>query len=180
MRFNSDINKQAQEVILFLPYFFKAFLKFFFYYIFLKLFYYITRPPLITIFKCSTRVHLGYGDIIHDQAYNVSFHQKMKSNEYNAKLAIIGAIRRTSREKFYHELCCFYKIFKTHSPKYLFDIIPTAKRVYITRNNDKAPHFKVKHNYFKNSFFPSTVIVWNKLDLKIRNFESQPVSKVTF
>ena len=34
------------------------------------------------------------------------------------------------------------------------------------------PHFKVKHNYFKNSFFPSTVIVWNKLDLNIRNSES--------
>ena len=31
------------------------------------------------------------------------------------------------------------------------------------------PHFKVKHNYFKNSFFFSTVIEWNKLDLDIRN-----------
>ena len=27
----------------------------------------------------------------------------------------------------------------------------------------------MKHNYFKNSFFPSTVIEWNKLDLNIRN-----------
>ena len=33
-------------------------------------------------------------------------------------------------------------------------------------------HFKVKHNYFKNSFFPLTVIEWNKLDLHIRNFKS--------
>ena len=45
-------------------------------------------------------------------------------------------------------------------------------RLYITRNNDKLPHFKVKHNYFKNSFFPSTVIEWNKLDLNICNSES--------
>ena len=37
---------------------------------------------------------------------------------------------------------------------------------------DKLPHLKVKHNYFKNSFFPSTVIEWNKLDLDIRNSES--------
>ena len=60
-------------------------------------------------------------------------------------------------------------MFKTQSLRYLFEVIPTAKRAYITRNNDKLPHVKVKHNYFKNSFFPSTVIEWNKLDLDIRN-----------
>ena len=71
----------------------------------------------------------------------------------------------------YRNLCCFYKVFKTQSPRYLFEVIPTAKRAYITRNNDKLPHFKVKHNYFKNYFFPSTVIEWNKLDSNIRNSE---------
>ena len=60
-------------------------------------------------------------------------------------------------------------MFKTQSPRYLFEVIPTAKRAYIARNNDKLPHFKVKHTYFKNSFFSSTVIEWNKLDLDIRN-----------
>ena len=57
-------------------------------------------------------------------------------------------------------LCCFYKVFKTQSPRYLFEVIPTAKRAYITRNNDKLPHFK-------NVFFPSTVI-----NLNIRNSKS--------
>ena len=32
--------------------------------------------------------------------------------------------------------------------------------------------FKIKHNSFKNYFFPLTVIEWNKLDLHIRDFES--------
>ena len=146
----------------------------------------LPRPPLIAISKSFIRSHLDYGDIIYDQAYNVSFHQKIESILYNAALAITGAIRGTSREKLYHELgfeslvsrrwyrklCCFYKVFKTQSPRYLFEVIPTAKRAYITRNNDKLPHFKVKHNYFKNSFFLSTVIEWNKLDLNIRNTES--------
>ena len=140
------------------------------------------RPPLITIYKSFIRSHLDYGDIIYDQAYNVSFHQKLESTQYNSTLAITGAIRGTSREKLYHELgfeslvsrrwhrklCCFYKVFKTQSPRYLFDVFPTAKRAHITRNNDKLPHFKAKHNYFKNS----TVIEWNKLDLNIRNSES--------
>ena len=37
----------------------------------------LPRPPLITIYKSLIRPHLDYGDIIYDQAYNVSFHQKI-------------------------------------------------------------------------------------------------------
>ena len=74
------------------------------------------------------------------------------------------------RRRWYRELCCFYKIFKIQSPRYLFEVfIPTPKRAYIIRNNDKLPQFKVNHNYFKNSVFPLTVIEWNKLDLNIGN-----------
>ena len=39
------------------------------------------------------RPHLDYGDIIYDQAYNLSFHQKLESIQYNAALAITGTIR---------------------------------------------------------------------------------------
>ena len=28
------------------------------------------------------------------------------------------------------------------------------KKAYITRNDDKLPHFKLNHNSFKKSFFP--------------------------
>ena len=70
------------------------------------------------------------------------------------------------------ELCCFYKIFRSQSPQYLFNIIPTSVRSYNTRNANNIPQFKVKHNFFKNSFFPSVVIEWNKLDLNMRNPEN--------
>ena len=59
----------------------------------------------MTIYKSSIRPHLDYGDIIYDQAYNVSFQQKVESTQYNAALAITGAIRGIYIE-------------------YLFDIIP--------------------------------------------------------
>ena len=36
-----------------------------------------------------------YGDIIYDQAYNLSFHQKLESIQYNAALVLTGAIRGT-------------------------------------------------------------------------------------
>ena len=50
------------------------------------------------------RPYLDYGDIIYDQAYNVSFHEKLESVQYNSALAITGAIRGTSTEKLYNEL----------------------------------------------------------------------------
>ena len=53
----------------------------------------LLRPPLITIYKSLIRSHLDYGDIIYDEGYNVSFHQKIESIQYNAALATTGDIR---------------------------------------------------------------------------------------
>ena len=69
-----------------------------------KLRYSLPRSALITIYKSFIRPHIDYGDIVYDQAYNESFHQKLESIQYNASLAITGAIRGTSREKLYQEL----------------------------------------------------------------------------
>ena len=59
----------------------------------------LPRTLLITIFKSFVRPHLDFGDIIYDRAYNTSFHQNIESIQYNAALAITGAVRRTSREE---------------------------------------------------------------------------------
>ena len=86
----------------------------------------LPREPLLTIYKSFVRPHLDYGDVIYDQHYNNSFHQKLESIQYNAALAITGAIRGSSREKLYQELgleslkqrrwfrklCYFFKITK--------------------------------------------------------------------
>ena len=143
----------------------------------------LPRPSLLTIYKSFIRPHLDYGNVIYDQAYNVSFQQKVESIQYNAAVAITGAIRGTSKEKlfeelgleslqhrrWYRKLCCFYKILKDQSPKYLFNIIPMLNRPYSTRNANSIPRFKVKQNFFRNTFFPSVIIEWNKLDPEIQN-----------
>ena len=54
---------------------------------------------LVTIYKTFVRPHLDYGNISYDQAFNNSFCDRFESIEYNACLAISGAIRTTSREK---------------------------------------------------------------------------------
>ena len=103
----------------------------------------------------------------------------MESILYNAALAITGALRGKLYQElgleslckrwWYRKLCYFFKIFKGQSPEYLFRILPSVSKGYNTRTNDKITLFSDKHNFFINSFFPSTVIEWNNLDLKTRN-----------
>ena len=64
----------------------------------------LPRAPLETIYKSFIRPHLDYGDILYDQMFNNSFHEKLESIRYNAALAITGAIRGNSGEKLYQEL----------------------------------------------------------------------------
>ena len=107
----------------------------------------LTRAPLITIYESFIRPHLDYGDVIYDQNFNMSFQQKMETVQYNAALAITGAISGSFREKLNQELdlkalqqrhwyrkhCCFYKILKSQSLKYLYSIIPIHNMSYRTR-----------------------------------------------
>ena len=54
------------------------------------------------------------------------------------------------------------------SPAYLSDIIPSTTRRCSSRNANNIPLVRVNTNYFMNTFFPSTITEWNKLDLSIR------------
>ena len=96
------------------------------------------KTVLITIYKAFVRPHLDYGDILYDQAFNLSFQQKLESIQYRVCLAITGARRGTTREKIYQELgleslqlrrwykklALFYKIYKNKNPFFLFNLIP--------------------------------------------------------
>ena len=132
----------------------------------------LPRQALDTIYKAFIRPHQDLGDVIYNQDSNNSFHAKMESSQYNACLAIIGAIRRMSREKIYQELgleslqLCrwykklwlFYEVFKNDPPKYLFHLIPVRCTSYATRTESNIPLNKAKLNFFQNCFFPSAFI----------------------
>ena len=64
----------------------------------------LPRQAFVTIYKAFVRPHLHYGDVLYHQAFNNSFHGKIESIQYNACLAITGAIRGTSRKKIYQKL----------------------------------------------------------------------------
>ena len=81
-------------------------------------------------------------------------------------------VRITSMTTWYRKLAMFYKIYKNKSPFYLFNLILEKTSSYATINVDCIPLIKIKHSFFKNNFFPSAIIEWNKLDPAIRNAES--------
>ena len=93
-----------------------------------KLFYFTSN--IFTIYKSFIRPHLDYGGAVFDQPSNDAFSNKLETVQYNAALAITGAIKGTSREKLYQELgleylqqrrwmrrlCLFYKVVSTKLP----------------------------------------------------------------
>ena len=79
--------------------------------------------------------------------------------------------------RWYRKLCCFYKIYNKQAPGYLTELIPTRNEAYQTRHLANIPSLSFKHNFFKNTFFPSTILEWNKLDPSLRNSTSYNVFK---
>ena len=81
---------------------------------------------------------------------NDSFCKKLESVQYNAALAITGAIKGTSQVKLYKELglellklrrklrhlCTFYNVKTTGLSSYLFSLIPNTVHSYQTRTMD--------------------------------------------
>ena len=65
----------------------------------------ILRRALLTIFTSFLTPPLDYWDIMYDHTFNEAFQDKLlESVQYNAPLAIKGAIRSSSREKLCQEL----------------------------------------------------------------------------
>ena len=104
----------------------------------------LPRNSLITIYKSFVRPHLDYGDVLYDQPNNEILCRKIESPQYNAALAITGAIKGISLMKLYNELgleslkfrcwfrklCLFLKIIKHGLPEYLFKLIPQSNHQY--------------------------------------------------
>ena len=146
----------------------------------------LARQALVTTYKAFIRPHLDYGDIVYDKPDNGKFINKIEKAQYDAALAITGAIRGTSWEKLYAELgieslkfrrwfrklTCFYKIQSKGLSKYLPQLIPTNNRSYTLRKPLNIPHYYCRTDTFKNSLFPNVINEWNKLDEKIKGATS--------
>ena len=145
-----------------------------------KLLSILTRTSALTIYKSFIRPRLDYFDEVYDQPSNDAFFNKLETVQYNAALAILGAIKGPSREKLYQELgleyiqqrrwmrrfCLFYKVVITKLPAYIYDIIPPLRRSQRYPNTFNS--ISCRTEYFKISFFPCVIDEWNNLNPEIR------------
>ena len=139
------------------------------------------RKTLLSIYKSYIRPHLDSADVIYDQPQNMSFSDRLESVQYNACLAITGAIKGTSRERLYQELgletlrdrrwyrklVLFFNIFKGEAPLYLKHLLPPFVSGR-SLHKDTLRQFKTKSTYFAGCFFPYCVNEWNKFSGEIR------------
>ena len=120
---------------------------------------------IFTIYKLFIRPHLNYGGVVYDQHSNDAFSKQLETVQYNAALAIMGAIKGTSREKLYHEvlgleylqqrrwmsrLCLFYKVVSTKLTAYTYNFIPPVRQSQ--RHPNTFNSFSCRTEYFKNFF----------------------------
>ena len=66
--------------------------------------YLLKLVNLLVLYTNSEFFYQDYCGIIYDKAFIGPFQKKLESIQYSATLALKGAIRGTSREKFYSEL----------------------------------------------------------------------------
>ena len=124
----------------------------------------LSRTCLLKNYKSFARPQLDYGDILYDQTFNESFHERIRSIQYHGAIAIIG----TSSKKLYpvlsleslrsgrwlRKLCLFHKIYKNASPSYLHNLIPDRVEFYSARSSqiNNISNIKIRSNFFINSF----------------------------
>ena len=89
----------------------------------LKLQNFFPRAAIITIERFY-QIPFDHGDIVYDQAYNMSFHHNLAITRDIARNALPRTRFRGSRQlrRCHRKLEMSYKIFKSKSPQYLFKL----------------------------------------------------------
>ena len=154
----------------------------------------LPQNALLTICKSFIRPHLDYGDILYYKPNNENFQSKIEKVQYQACLAITGAIQGTSRENIYDELglhslakrhwrrnaIFFYKIVNHFLPDYLYSYLDFySQENYHLRSalTSAIRPFPSRTKSFKTSFFLYCIDEWNNITVEMRNAKSINIFK---
>ena len=116
------------------------------------------------------------------QVTYVQYNDALVSVQYNAALAIIGAIQSISKERciknqvsktlksrrWFKKLCCFYKNKSNGIPLYSAELIPSESHLHNTQNVRNITTDSFKTDALKYPFFRWTINEWKKLNFNIR------------
>ena len=132
--------------------------------------------------------HFDYADTVWDNCTTLLSDELEKLN-LDAIRTIIGAVRGTSHQKLYeesgilplkerrrrHKLVLFFKMTKKLTPDYLINCLPPLMseiNPYHRRNPFDRCIPRTRLELYKDSFFPSTTILWNSLPDYIKSSDS--------
>ena len=163
----------------------------------------VSPPVLETIYKLYVRPHLDYGDILYHSANtnkltvedlksSSELLRKVESIQYNAARIITGAWKGSSMTQLYNnlgweslnnrrimrKLCLLHETYYSNFPRYLDNIINEVRPGRARTGNLKVlNNIPCRTDYFRRSFFPSTIKDWNTLEFKERNIVSKSIFK---
>ena len=153
-----------------------------------KLKYLLTRSVLNKIYVIFIRPHLEYACEVWDGCaqYQVD---RLEQLQLEAARIVTGLPKYTHHEYLYYEtgwetlaerrrkrkLCLFYKIHNNMAPLYLHDLIPgkvSSKSSYFLRNSNNVSLPLSRLKLVQDSYFPSTIRMWNEVPLGVRKSRS--------
>ena len=153
-----------------------------------KLKFTLSSKSLATIYLSFIRPKLEYACEVWDGCYEREI-EKLEKIQLEAARIVTGLTKFASRESLYFEtgweslasrrksrkLITFYKMHNKICPQYLYECLPPLTSDvsgYALRNSDNYVLPRCRLQVFQRSFVPSSVSLWNNLNLAIRNSRS--------
>ena len=148
----------------------------------------LDRQTLQIMYFSFIRPILEYGDIIFDNCPSYCS-DKLENINTEAARIVTGATKLVSLSALYaecgwekletrrekHKLIQLYKIKNNLTPDYLSSLLPPVHQQqhnYNTRNSQNMVSYHCRTAYHHNSFFPSSVRIWNNLPQNIKESKS--------
>ena len=156
--------------------------------------YKLNRSTLSCLYKSLIRPLMEYGDVIWDNCTEAEANL-LERIQYESARAVTGAIKGSSATRLLselaweslktrremHKLFYIFKIIKHTSPAYLVELLPDTVHVRtgrLLRSGENLTLLASRTEKFKQSFFPSSVKLWNSLQIDVRNSTSLNIFKV--
>lgn len=149
----------------------------------------VERVTLDILYKSLVRPLMEYADFIWASCTDHE-KQSLENIQYEAARVVTGAIRGTSYERLrfelgwekietrrlIHKLVYFYKIVHCRTPSFLTDLLPLyvyeRTRFALRSRHNFCLYNKTRTQRFYNLFFPTSVRLWNYLNIDIRSSTS--------
>lgn len=147
--------------------------------------YTFDRQTLETMYFSFVRSGIEYASSVWDSCTQNETNQ-LESIQIDAARIVTGLPRYCSIDRLFVEvgwlslqkrreikkLILMYKIFNNLAPVYLTELLPPTVghfQHHFLRNNFNIHNFRPRTAIFANSYFPSTINLWNELDQDIRS-----------